>query len=538
MAVTPNSDLFLIKCPLELDDRNQITFSDSESQANYFRSLPHLLIEDITYQRKDSIIRYPAHIDSLIEYNYCMYKNTAYSNKWFYAYITGMRYVNDNMTEISIRTDVFQTWQFKLSYKRSFIEREHVNDDTLGKHTVPESLETGSYICNSMGSLFSSGNETYIAIATTYADPLNTNPFHTRYNGVFSGTIIVLAEDAFAATKFLLGYDAADKGDSITGIYLIPKVLCGTPTFETITIEGRTTRVAVLDFTDTVTDLGTSSNITAPTSLDGYTPKNNKARVYPYSYFYVSNNTGADVDFHYEDFINNTASFKTIGSVTPGCSIRCVPLNYNKLADSNGSTKSYNSGITGAKYPICSWNTDVYTNWLTQNGVNLSLGVGGGVLAIAGAAAGLALAPELTVPVLLGAAATAAGGVGAIANTVGQVYEHSLTPPQAQGNSNAGDVAYSAGKMDIPYYRMTIRREYAEIIDNYFSMFGYKVNTVKVPNVTGRSNWNFVKTIGANIEAEIPQEDLQNIKNLFNNGITLWHTTSHYLDYSQNNSII
>ena len=29
--------------------------------------------------------------------------------------------------------------------KPSFIEREHVSDDTIGIHTVPEGLETGPY---------------------------------------------------------------------------------------------------------------------------------------------------------------------------------------------------------------------------------------------------------------------------------------------------------------------------------------------------------------------------------------------------------
>ena len=38
-----------------------------------------------------------------------------------------MEYVNDSMTNIYIKTDVFQTWQFDLIYKQSFIEREMIN---------------------------------------------------------------------------------------------------------------------------------------------------------------------------------------------------------------------------------------------------------------------------------------------------------------------------------------------------------------------------------------------------------------------------
>ena len=85
---------------------------------------------------------------------------------------------------------------------------------------------------------------------------------------------------------------------------------------------------------------------------------------------------------------------------------------------------------------------------------------------------------------------------------------------------------------------MTVRNETAKIIDGYFDMFGYKVNTLKLPNITGRTNWNYVKTIGANIEGDIPEDHLNEIKTMFNNGVTLWHNTSTYLDYSQSNAIV
>ena len=78
----------------------------------------------------------------------------------------------------------------------------------------------------------------------------------------------------------------------------------------------------------------------------------------------------------------------------------------------------------------------------------------------------------------------------------------------------------------------------ARVIDNYFTMYGYKVNRLKVPNIYGRENWNYVKTIGANIEGDIPEEDINELKNIFNAGVTLWHNASTYLDYTQSNSII
>lgn len=68
-----------------------------------------------------------------------------------------------------------------------------------------------------------------------------------------------------------------------------------------------------------------------------------------------------------------------------------------------------------------------------------------------------------------------------------------------------------------------------------FLCFGYQTNELKVPNLNNRPKWNYVKTAGANILGNIPQEDLETIKSIFNNGVTLWHDTSHFLDYSQTN---
>ena len=69
-------------------------------------------------------------------------------------------------------------------------------------------------------------------------------------------------------------------------------------------------------------------------------------------------------------------------------------------------------------------------------------------------------------------------------------------------------------------------------------MFGYKVNRLKVPNVRGRANWNYVKTVDCYIEANIPQADLNEIKGFFDRGIRLWHNPANFMNYSVNNGII
>lgn len=541
-AITPHTNLYLLKNPNNLSRENQLTFANATAQFNYFSGLTNINVENFTYQRKDYIIRYPRCIDDILDYNYVMYQNYNYSAKWFYAYIKNMRYVNDNMTEITIETDVYQTFMFDITFKASFVEREHVSNDTTGAHTIPEGLETGEYVCNSIQSAFSAANTCYIAIGVsdlTSEVASDVNSDIRQFGGVYSGINYLICDTPLAASKTLKAWDAAGKGDAVVAVFMIPVYLTGTLTFKTYTTSGVTYNLALPPYSSTYTYLTETLPVTSPSSLNGYTPKNNKLYCFPYNYFYISNNVGTDIEFHYEDFINNGAIFKTIGTITPGCSIKCFPLNYKKLADTSTSMNSFNYGISGPKYPICSWTTDVYTNWLTQNGVNIA-GIelnaaqkgyiGGGLMA------GLGIAQMLTGnPYAIG---TLAQGAGMIANTMQENYRHSLTPDAARGNINSGDITFSAGNMDMPIYKMSIRAEIAQSIDNYFSMFGYKVNIVKVPNITGRAYWNYVKCIGANIEGLIPEFYLDELKSMFNAGITLWHDPTKFLDYSQTNSIV
>ena len=127
MAITPHTNIRLLKTAIELDNKNQLTFANPTAQFNYFDSQQYIEVENCSYQRKDNVIRFPAHIDSIINYNYVMYHNDNYSTRWFYAFIVGMEYLNDNMTLIKISTDVFQTWQFDIAFKQCFVEREMIN---------------------------------------------------------------------------------------------------------------------------------------------------------------------------------------------------------------------------------------------------------------------------------------------------------------------------------------------------------------------------------------------------------------------------
>lgn len=116
-----------------------------------------------------------------------------------------------------------------------------------------------------------------------------------------------------------------------------------------------------------------------------------------------------------------------------------------------------------------------------------------------------------------------------------QVEAQSLLPDSVNlTGSNATLLGYQKLSQHI-FSTFAIKPEFARKIDKYFDMFGYATNELKIPNINNRPTWNYVKTLNANINGNIPQMDLAEIKELFNSGITLWHNTANFKNYAANN---
>ena len=515
MIIEPNSNIRIIKADLELDNLNQLTFASKAAQETYFKSLPYVEIDDASYQRKDGYIRFPEPFDEAIKYTYCMYQNEGYSNKWFYAFITNIEYLNDECCAMYLETDVFQTWQFDITYKPSFIEREmlSVADDTIGANTQPENLETGDFISTLLQPSNTYFSETCYCVATTKKW---FNSYTITQQLVPTGCYYQAFDSIYGVQDFMDMIDQNGGADSVVAVFVCPKIFFSS--FAPSTgISGNVSTVYNFETSQTI-------EVTHVNYLGNeYTPKNKKLFTYPYSYLQVSNHSGSVVNYKWEDFnllqisADGKYKFKLGGVLTPSCSFYAYPINYKNMQD------CYDEGIAFGKFPIGGWTNDAYTNWLTQNAINIPLQLTSSVIStVAGAATGNAIG-------------VASGFLG-VAQTLGSIYEHSLIPPQASGNINAGDYNFQFAHLSLEFKRISVKDEYARVIDDFFSMYGYKTNVVKVPNLNNRSNWNFVKTINCNIVGDIPQKDIQKIKDMFNNGITLWHNPLTFLDYSQTNS--
>lgn len=183
--------------------------------------------------------------------------------------------------------------------------------------------------------------------------------------------------------------------------------------------------------------------------------------------------------------------------------------------------------IALGKYPSFSWSSDGFTNWMTQNAVNLGINVVN--TAVSGAT-------RIVSGEVIGGVTSVATNT---AGMIGDMFKASMGSNTAQGNANAGDVSFSQNINRFKIMHMRPKKEYLQIIDDYFTRFGYKINRVKVPNITGRTYWNYVE-IGSSEDigyGDVPSNYMEIINNACRKGVTIWHNHANVGNYSLNNTI-
>lgn len=562
------SKVYLLNVPLEDDMRNTLYFANASSQHTYFQNNISKTYNNVSYQSETRTFRCPDQIDTVRQYNYIMWQNTAYSNKWFYAFIKKMTYVSDGYTDVVFEVDPLQTFMFDIEVKPSFVEREHTNNDTIGANTLPEGLELGETICNGPVINFGGANPDnvnkryYTIIEVSQVENSGTsetmsyrwaNGSHEltpSINAIGRGTIPLIVGGTFAgsihgvirsASDVTYMYDKASLSESVVNMYILPQELV--PPFNEIilSVGGRECDgIGVPVATNNPQTIGTYS-FNRPNNVNGYIPHNAKCLTYPFNYFVISNNAGTSQPFRYEDF-SNGVSFKVEGAFGISGSTKAIPQNYRSISSSENAL---DYSINGPKFPVCSWKSDSYTNWLTQNSANMAMQwqretLGSGVDIVGGAARGaMAGGP---------AGAGIGAGVGLLttgASLISVAKEQFLAKTQAnmvgdqvRGNTGAGDFLWSKYRSPFTFIPMGIKAEYIRCIDNYFDAFGYQVNRMKTPNTNHRQNWWYTKTMNANIVGNVPNEEMNKIKSAYNNGLTFWRNPSNFLNYSVSNGIV
>lgn len=501
--MAPNSQLYICKGIPWDNDYTHVRLFDSAQAANSF-ILSHKFVERSRYNyvSKDNTIRVDGYSDQYKDCNYIAFNNVSYNNKWYYAFITDIKYINDGSCLITFEEDVFQTWFYSATINPCFVEREHVNDDNIGVNTVPENIMMGDPVPVNV-EIFDYPHTWYM-----YVSQINS-----KINDI--GLEIISPGDVGNRTS---GFYKIKLGNELTNIL--------TQVVEIYTHDGMLEAInSVFACTDMSDNTEKDVSIDPRDTFDGYKPKNNKLLCYPYNYCTVVM-AGSETPYRFEYFPNRKALFVLKQSSYPAGSGYLYPISYQSFSAQAGVSRYdlynlENSVITGS-YPTASFGASQFQNYLAQMGPSVAIGLVGSALATAG---GVATANV----------AATTSGVLSISNTIADIYKHSLVSETVKGTQAVSNIAYELGLV-IRVKNMQIRSEYAKIIDDYLSAFGYKVCRIKTPNITGRANWNFVKTIDANVVGNIPDRAGKKLRQLFDRGITIWHTDD-VGNYSLDNSI-
>lgn len=541
MYILPNSKIRLIKnCPLDKSQENTIYFTSLNAQNTYFMTtLNGLLFENNSYQRVNkNTLRIAINAEAIYNYNYLAFQNTSFGDRWFYAFIDKIEYINNVTSEITYTIDVMQTWHFSYELEECFVEREHSVTDAIGDNIVDEKLETGEYIISNYSEPDDLADLSIVLMSTgDFVD----NVWHDI--GIFKKhTLGGWYPTGLKPIVFpLTDQGIEDCNDWINDL----------PIFK----QNALVSASIMPtFIATAISSG-SHEITRVTSLmraDGTAVRNKKCLTYPYNFLYLTNYQGNSATYRYEFFsydslFPTTIVFNLLGGYSADPTVYVTPVAYKGKSDENCDEALQLSG-----FPQVPFNMDAFKAWLAQNasGVGLSaLAASNSLLANAVSISGSGA------HTMANAGAHLVGGNGAVVNsgglgTLGTIYivhtavsgiAAASAPPQSHGSTNASG-QYSAGLQTVGFMNKHITPEYASIIDDYFTMFGYATKKVKVPNRNARPEWNYVKTIGCKITGinsgfgGLPADDADAIENIYNNGVRFWTNPAHIGNYSYNNS--
>lgn len=503
MYIAPNTTIRMLKdVPLDNTYRNTIYFAYVANQASYFSGKTKYTFAAQSYQRvQKGTLRIGRKADDLYDCNYLMFQNTAYGNKWFYAFVTGVEYVNNETSEIRFEIDVMQTWHFDYNVNMSFVEREMSITDNIGDNLVPENLELGEYVYKDLG-LTSLFDLYQIVIAATFDKDMN-DATGGMYGGVFSGLHYNVFSTWQSAASFISEATEQNKADGIVSIFMLP--IAFTADYQSTIPE--------------VFDIERDKNLT---DIDGYVPKNNKLFTYPYNLLYVTNNEGNVANYAFEYFNTDKCNFNVSGAMccTPECML--VPLNYK------GVEKNYNEKLTIGNFPQCAYTVDTFKAWVAQNQNQLALNA---INAIGTTATGAAT--MYTSKGMLGAGMTLSG-IQQIGNLVASVSDKSTLPPHARGGG--GSIINMANQIKgFQFYYAHIRAEFARIIDDFFNAYGYATHRVKIPNRVIRPHWNYVKTVNVSLTGSVPSDDMAKLRQIYDNGVTFWRNGDEVGNYALDN---
>lgn len=538
---------------------------NAQDQFNKIVAYKKRVFDKNTYQRSnEGKLRIQVLADDIYDCNYLIFQNAAFGNKYFYAFIDSIDYINNNCTEISYSIDVMQTWLFDFTMQQSFVEREHSSSDAFGENVIPENLGSGDLTVEQIKNFnFEDKGYTIVVYYVPQVSVTTATIFEhwNRDTPIFSTNTWI--EIPYATTnQTTCGYyvagihfdktNPASVGKKLNNLVrafnqrsnnIISMAEIPTAIFDACISYEKQDIITNTTLYKLETAIAQAKSFKYKNQDKYYTPKNNKCYQYPYRQLMVTNNTGNTATFKWEDFkTSQEANFEVQGTILPTTETVLMPLEYKQLS------KDYSSALVLNEFINVAWNEDSFTKWWTQNKNSVALGMVSSAIGLGlGAASGI-VAPAATALEI--GLKTAASAQKTIFDTIGQIKDAKNVPDQIYGQVGASSSRLINNKLGYTFYDMGTDGETIQSIDTYFTMFGYATKRVKIPNLFAvdsktkkslrRPRFNYLKTQGCVIHPSsarygLNAADEEKICGIFDNGITFWENLEDVGNYSLDN---
>lgn len=581
MATVPLSGTnirFLSGVPFNNDYKNTRWFTSKATQESYFKSKPIVHSEaQMNFQRIEgrNYISISKSTDDLWNTNYVMFQNASYNNKWFYAFVTKLEYRQKNTTHVHFEIDVLQTWKFDMEFKPSYVSREHRPlwnaDGTPVINTIDEGLNYGTEYDNALTTRVRemSGGYKWLVIVTK--------------SPIESGDELVQPTEV-GMPQPLSYYIVPFKENDITPTVKIK----GTPLpvskpleiLEQITKKDATVNnvvsLFVTDYTGIETTFepstGSGDIITFPNSgngkvrfigapagggfagikVDGVVKFHNhitevtndkylgfkkdtesKLLMYPYCLMSLDDYRGSRTDYKLEHISGKALKLIIKGSLGLSNKVSYGISEYNNNDVTHETERSNETALISDAPNDLPIINDMLAAFLQGKRNSLETQkksiIWNATMGSASSAIGIGASVKNKNPFGVASGIVDVGkGVGDSVLQMQAIQAKQAdianTPPNIQkmGSNTAYD--YGNNYQGVYVLRKQIKPEYRKILGDFFNMFGYKTNEVKIPNFRTRQNWNYVETVNCTILGNFNNEDIAQLKAVFDNGITLWHT--------------
>lgn len=565
---------------------SQTTFFDNRSKAQTLHNQKYLRVDDYDFE-----LTIRGNVRDSQKWGYARIKNLYESNdKWYYVFITKVKYVDDSSVKLFMSIDFFQTYLFEMRFLQSFVERQHQplyqSSGLPFLNTIDEGLDYGKeyqvvstyplkkqnyfylVIISSkvIGEYIGIPNLNYVGIPTsvyTYIIPYQFSTSHTSDNGIkiqgsqllytptLSQLLNTLKSDEDIVNSILSLYvttytgiqigdcinngildlkNNASEGQKLNGLYA--------NTFKVKNVEDDMYILYVNDrrfFEDSII-----SNVNKYNNVPNY--KESKLKLYPYTIATITDLKGNQIDLKPELITGLYLTSYIRGSLGTQNKVGYYISNYN---GSNPESQTIMIDESPNNIPILVESSADYIQG-NGNSINTKIALSKKERNIDMASSLVQALPMFVRP------DTAMSGVANLTTGLMQAENRHYSdvkmlqakkqdvdniPPNV--SSLGGNSTYEWGnKLDSPILQIkTVTPEYANKLTDYFHMYGYQVNELLNPNFHTRTHFNYLKCTSLNIQSGYNRDIILRFKAIFENGVTLWHTDD-IMNYNVTNGVI